>query len=207
MLCKYGCGQEARFQLKNGAWCCSEHYNKCSEKRKKNSDGIKRAHKRGIHAPGFTDESREKSLKVRLDRCAREAFMKGSSRSNISLKRHMLKVHNIEDKCVLCGISSWQNQKLNLPLDHIDGNSANNDLTNLRILCPNCHSQTDTFCGKSINTGKKRISNEQLLTALQDEKNIRQALINVGLSPRGGNYARAYKLLNGGVDQRQSQGA
>lgn len=196
MICKYGCGQEAKFQLKSGIWCCSDHFNRCPGKRKKNSDGVKRAHEQGIHTSVFTDENRKKSLKNRIDRCAREAFMKGSKSSNISLKRHMIETHNIEEKCVLCGISSWQNQKLNLQLDHIDGNSANNELENLRFLCPNCHSLTDTFCGKSKNTGKQRVSNEQLLEALKEEKNIRQALINVGLSPRGGNYARAYKLLN-----------
>ena len=38
MLCEYGCGNEAKFQMKSGKWCCSEHYNKCPEIRRKNSE-------------------------------------------------------------------------------------------------------------------------------------------------------------------------
>lgn len=45
MLCEYGCGREATHQLKNGKWCCETSYNKCPEMRKKNSAGLKRAHK------------------------------------------------------------------------------------------------------------------------------------------------------------------
>lgn len=51
-------------------------------------------------------------------------------------------------KCLRCGISDWQEQKLTLQVDHIDGNKYNNERSNLRALCPNCHSQTPTFCGK-----------------------------------------------------------
>ena len=66
----------------------------------------------------------------------------------------------------------------------------------MRLLCPNCHSQTDTYCGKNKNTGKTKVSDEILLDSLLKESNIRRALIEVGLSPKGGNYIRAVKLLN-----------
>lgn len=50
------------------------------------------------------------------------------------------------DICVECGqINTWNNKPLMLQLDHIDGNSDNNNISNLRLLCPNCHTQTDTF--------------------------------------------------------------
>ena len=49
-------------------------------------------------------------------------------------------------KCMKCSISKWQGKKLILQCDHIDGNRNNNVLSNARLLCPNCHSQTDTFC-------------------------------------------------------------
>jgi hypothetical protein len=52
--------------------------------------------------------------------------------------------------CEICGISDWNDKPLECELDHIDGNSSNHKLENLRILCPNCHSQTITFRAKNI---------------------------------------------------------
>jgi 5-methylcytosine-specific restriction endonuclease McrA len=50
-----------------------------------------------------------------------------------------------DGKCLWCGICDWREIKLTLELDHIDGNNKNDERDNLRILCPNCHSQTPTF--------------------------------------------------------------
>lgn len=59
--------------------------------------------------------------------------------------------------CEDCGIgNSWNSKKLNLHLDHIDGDKLNNRIDNLRILCPNCHSQTDTYAGKNIKLKNKQ---------------------------------------------------
>lgn len=96
--------------------------------------------------------------------------------------------------CSECGIDSWNEKSITLELDHIDGDNLNNDPTNLRLLCPNCHSQTDTFRGRNI--PKLRVTDEMLLDALSTTDNIRKALLKVGLSPKGGNYVRASRLLN-----------
>ena len=80
-----------------------------------------------------------------------------------------------------------------LQVDHIDGNYLNNLKDNLRFLCPNCHSQTSTWRGR--NKTKVQVTDAELKTALENSKNIRQALILVGLSPKGDNYKRASKLL------------
>ena len=55
--------------------------------------------------------------------------------------------------CEECRIHEHNNKPLTLQIDHKDGNSSNNDVTNLRLLCPNCHSQTHTYGGKNIGTG------------------------------------------------------
>lgn len=55
-----------------------------------------------------------------------------------------------EHKCESCGIEEWMNNPISLELDHIDGDRTNHTLDNLRILCPNCHSQTSTYRGKNI---------------------------------------------------------
>jgi len=65
------------------------------------------------------------------------------------LKNRLLKEGLIIDKCLICGIDSWNEKKINLELDHIDGNRLNHQLINLRMLCPNCHSQTDTYRSKN----------------------------------------------------------
>jgi 5-methylcytosine-specific restriction endonuclease McrA len=53
------------------------------------------------------------------------------------------------DNCELCGQTSiWNGKQLKLQLDHIDGHSDNNKLDNVRLLCPNCHTQTETYGSK-----------------------------------------------------------
>lgn len=73
------------------------------------------------------------------------------------LKKYILDRDN--HQCVLCGCGEVYNGKpLILHLDHIDGDSDNNFPKNLRILCPNCHSQTDTFGSKGQGSRYKKVS-------------------------------------------------
>ena len=81
-----------------------------------------------------------------------EILVKDSKYTNMSrLKARILKSDIIEYKCVICGINEWLGKKLILQLDHINGDNRDNRLENLRFLCPNCHSQTETFCRKNKN--------------------------------------------------------
>jgi hypothetical protein len=65
------------------------------------------------------------------------------------LKHRMINNKIIANECSGCGISDWMGKPLTLHLDHIDGNNHNHVRDNLRLLCPNCHSLTDTWCGKN----------------------------------------------------------
>ena len=59
-----------------------------------------------------------------------------------------------KEGCWSCGVTEWNNKPLVLELEHIDGNSENNTEENLSLLCPNCHSQTDTYKGKNTGNGR-----------------------------------------------------
>jgi hypothetical protein len=71
--------------------------------------------------------------------------------STFNLKHRLIKANLLLYECSICRISSWQSKKLALQLDHINGVNDDHRLENLRLLCPNCHSQTDTFAGKNKN--------------------------------------------------------
>lgn len=98
-------------------------------------------------------------------------------------------------KCENCGLEEWQGKQIPLEVHHIDGDELNSDLSNLQILCPNCHALTDNYKGKNINKGIMIVPDEDLVKALNECPNIRQALISVGLTAKGGNYVRANELI------------
>jgi hypothetical protein len=97
--------------------------------------------------------------------------------------------------CNRCGISDWLGEKITLELEHKDGNHFNNQRDNLECLCPNCHSLTPTWRGRNKGDKREKVSDELLLKTLLDNNwNMRQSLIQVGLSPKGANYPKCYRL-------------
>jgi hypothetical protein len=73
-----------------------------------------------------------------------------------SLKKRLIKEQLLDYSCSICMISSWLDRELVLHLDHINGDAFDNRIENLRLLCPNCHSQTDTYCGKKNRLPRKQ---------------------------------------------------
>lgn len=80
----------------------------------------------------------------------------GPKSRNGTVKKFILENKLFTEKCSTCGLGPvWNNQPLTLQLDHINGNPKDNKLENLRLLCPNCHAQTSTFCGKNARKNKQ----------------------------------------------------
>ena len=80
-----------------------------------------------------------------------EVFIKNSPVAQKVLRGYVERHNLIPYKCQNCGCDGhWQNGIIALEIDHIDGDNRNNEISNLRYLCPNCHALTDTYRGKNI---------------------------------------------------------
>ena len=193
--CSYGCGKEGKFEFKNGKLCCSKSSNQCKAQRTKNSEGLQKAYTEGKKSEVFNDEHRLKSINAKKEQAVKNVLVQNSNRSNSYVRKLLVEELGIDDKvCSICDTREWQGKPLQMHLDHIDGINTNNTVSNLRFICPNCHSQTETYCGKNINNGSVKVTDKELVECLIQTPNIRQALIKANLSPKGGNYTRATKL-------------
>lgn len=65
------------------------------------------------------------------------------------LRKRLLTEGIFIHECSNCTLTEWLGNPIPLELEHIDGNSSNNVLSNLTLLCPNCHSLTTTYRGKN----------------------------------------------------------
>jgi Zn finger protein HypA/HybF involved in hydrogenase expression len=203
MLCDYGCGKTFKFTLKNGKKCCSKRPAGCEVLKKLNSEKTKIAYDTNKRLPMSTVyENLSVETKDRMNWAKGKnltpnelIFTENSLYANEMVKGRIVKDNLLEYKCVKCGIDSWCRESIVLDLDHINGDNRDNRLSNLRFLCPNCHSQTDTYKGRNKNSGKLKVTDQELLTAYERCSNIRQALIDVGLAAKGGNYERLKKLI------------
>lgn len=119
-------------------------------------------------------------------------FKKGVSLKNGTVIDAL--VYKRGHRCECCGLSIWNNSPIPLQVHHKDGDRLNYEEDNLELLCPNCHALTDSYCGKNIKDNKI-IEEQDFVKALQENKNIRQALLSLGLTPKAANYSHAYELI------------
>jgi hypothetical protein len=79
-----------------------------------------------------------------------DILVAGRKRNRTHVKGRLLSSGLKENRCDECGITEWRGERLAMELHHLNGDGADNRLLNLRLLCPNCHSQTPNYGGRGM---------------------------------------------------------
>lgn len=147
----------------------------------------------------LSDEQRERLLTNQVlgskkfqEKCLN--IYKLKSWDELSFEQKRRRVNEEQNfKCLLCSISEWRDRPINLRLDHIDGNNNNNSRENCRMICPNCDSQLDTYCGRNKKKVTDKYTDEELYNCLKKNNFIKYRVIKE-LNMTVSKYA--YRKLN-----------
>jgi 5-methylcytosine-specific restriction endonuclease McrA len=101
-------------------------------------------------AASWTNAVRRGEIKPRQIGMSIAELLSNPRRNRKHIKARLVRAGLLGTTCQSCGLASWQGEPLNLHLDHINGIKHDNRLENLRMLCPNCHSQTPTYGGRNL---------------------------------------------------------
>lgn len=111
----------------------------------------------------FTHQSSNRGKNFGPKRPIQDYFDNKFSITSYKLRRRLIREGYFEHKCYTCNNKEWLGEPIPLELEHKDGNHANNNLSNLTLICPNCHARTPTYRGKNIgksSSGGNRTRNQ-----------------------------------------------
>ena len=90
-----------------------------------------------------------------------ELLVENTNWQSNKLRRRLLESNVKEHKCEVCSLSTWNGRPIPLELDHISGDKTDNRLKNRRMLCPNCHAQTEHYRGRNMKKYRARVIQRQ----------------------------------------------
>lgn len=156
---------------KSGTYCSRS----CANVRIPTSDSNAKRSKAAVENwKSVPKEERSNRVKPAIE-ASRKAYAEKDANTPFEEKTNWLRKREVFKEqgscCLICGIKDWMGKKLTFELDHIDGDNTNNKRENLRVLCPNCHSQTDTWRGKNWTKDKRSPRNfaGEVLTRNEEE--------------------------------------
>ncbi len=135
-----------------------------------------------------SEASKESKFNQKMERILTSKF----SCLSINEKRIFL-MNKQSCKCSICGCLDWNNKPITFELDHISGIRSDESEDNLRLICPNCHSQTDTYKGKNV---KNKISDETIKEAINSSSSIYGVLQKCNMNLHGNNYKRIRDIMS-----------
>lgn len=123
-------------------------------------------------------------------------FVNNSTASREYIKSLIIRHNLIEYKCSECGLKNeWNGKVLSLQLDHINGIRNDNRIDNLRFLCPNCHTQTETYCSKNKSITVNCLNKPLIIEEANNVNSLTQLLRKLGLCETQSNRRQIKKIL------------
>ena len=160
--------------------------------------GVLRAHREGrLNSPEALKKLALSQIRKWKEKLLNDDF------DSMSRQRKRKRILIEQDyKCNKCEIVDWRGEHISFEMHHIDGNRNNNERKNLEVICPNCHSQTDTWKAKTNHKNKLKFSEipkKDLIKKFRELGSIRQVLIFYNFAPKGSNYRTIKEII---LDQR-----